>query len=890
MNYSIRMLAAMAVIGAILSPIAPAQSLDHAGHHHGHSATCGEATPEQIEDDGPASSGLDFEVLDAETAARVAAIQAANAEASARPRPQSIFAPAARQPQGALSGRIVYASAGHGWTANQNNASSLNGAWFTQRGDNNEIVEDLGNIDQLNMFAVYAFNAGATVVPFRPLGYQNNEVVIDNDDVEAVFTPGASWSNSANSPYFGGAGDAVSYRFTPKSAVETATARYTPNLPEAGFYPVYCWTRDGADRLNDQLYRIVHTGGTSEIRINHRMVGKGWIWLGTYYFDAGTGGYVEISNQSNDANAGSLYAFADAIRFGNGMGDIDRGGGVSGKPRNEEASRYWIERGLGQGVSSTIYNSSDIDMDDNVSAPPRMAANMNREAEGAMTDRIFLSFHTNLSAGALGLYNGNNDPDSETPNQFRWAELVGREMNDDLVAIGTPPMEAVYVDQGPNPGDVTLDRSDIEFGEINNNRINDEFDATIIEAGGHGAAGSVVADSTNLRNPKVRNWIARSMLKAMVRYFNEFGAGSLVFLPEPPQNLRVRADGSGGAQLNWDAPIVDGIGGEAATGYVVYRSSNGYGFGEPVIVSGGGNTSLLVTGLTPGETVYFRVAATNAGGESLPCVPVGVRLPATGTPPILVVNGFDRFDRTLNVRETSATGIGGPSVVTSFTYDRQITRRSNAFDYIVQHGEAIHAYGANFDSCQNEAVITGDVLLTDYNIVIWILGEESTADNTFNSAERAAVQTFTSGGGHLFATGAEIGWELEAQAVATSFYQGVLRGDYLADNGGSQQATGAAGSILDGIVMNFPEGPDMYNADFPDRIAGINGSILCASYTGGGSGGAGIQYAGGGGDGKVVMLGFPFEAINGAATRNDVMEAVLNFFSPPLTVNSWWMH
>ena len=45
---------------------------------------------------------------------------------------------------GTLSGRIVFTSAGHGWTYD----NSAN-AWYTQRGDNSEIVEDYGNLDQM---------------------------------------------------------------------------------------------------------------------------------------------------------------------------------------------------------------------------------------------------------------------------------------------------------------------------------------------------------------------------------------------------------------------------------------------------------------------------------------------------------------------------------------------------------------------------------------------------------------------------------------------------------------------------------------------------------------------------------------------------------------------
>ncbi|MBN1475752.1 hypothetical protein JXA47_03265, partial [Candidatus Sumerlaeota bacterium] len=197
------------------------------------------------------------------------------------------IAPASRQPTGALSGRIVFMSAGHGWTANQNDSGTLSGVWYTQRGDYNEIVEDLQNQDQMTMFAYHCFNAGATVVPFRPIGNQTHEVVLDNDDTEVTFT--GTWNDSTATVFFGDPGD-VPYRFASISGVETAAARYTPNIPAAGFYPIYTWVRPGTDRVDDQLYRIVHTGGTTEVRINHRMVGLGWVYLGTYYLDAGTGG------------------------------------------------------------------------------------------------------------------------------------------------------------------------------------------------------------------------------------------------------------------------------------------------------------------------------------------------------------------------------------------------------------------------------------------------------------------------------------------------------------------------------------------------------------------------------------------------------------------------
>ena len=98
--------------------------------------------------------------------------------------------------------------------------------------------EDYGNIDQMTMFAFYCFNAGATVVPMRPVGYQTNEVVLDN--VSPAVTWSGAWSDSTSTVYYGQAG-AVPYRFASVSATETATATYTPTIPVAGFYPVYTW-------------------------------------------------------------------------------------------------------------------------------------------------------------------------------------------------------------------------------------------------------------------------------------------------------------------------------------------------------------------------------------------------------------------------------------------------------------------------------------------------------------------------------------------------------------------------------------------------------------------------------------------------------------------------
>ncbi len=808
------------------------------------------------------------------------------AQAQVGPKAVGPIAPAGTQPAGVLSGRIVFTSAGHGW-------DWTGSAWALGRGVLNAMSEDYGNIDQMTIFAFYCFNAGATVVPFRPVGFQTNEVVLDN--VNPAVTWSGTWSDSTSTTYFGAPG-AVPYRYASLSATETATATYTPNIPVAGFYPVYTWVLSGGNRTN-QLYRINHTGGQSLVRVPHHMVGNGWVYLGTYYFNAGSSaasGSVVISDLGEGA-VGASVVIADAIRFGNGMGDVDRGGGVSGYPREEECSRYWVQRSLGQGQDPNIY------LNGNVTAPPRLAAEMNREVAGNMYKRVYIGFHSNSSTdntntatarGDVGLYNDpslstNVAPNSNTPNQRRLAEIIGTNVNNAFKAITVPPFEVGWTN---NRYSLIYARSDYAFGEINNNYINNEFDATIIEVAFH----DNVYDAALMRDSKFRNWSARACYQAVVRYMNQFDGLPLNFLPEPPFNVRAIATNSG-ILLAWSAPVSEGNSGPA-TGYVIYRSADGYGFGNPVGVSGVGTTSLLLTDLAADTDYYFRVASTNAGGESLPSATVGGRKASKPLATrVLFVNGFTRFDRTLDLRQTPTAQQYKPPGHNgnSGTMDRVLPRSVNAFDYVVAHGKAIAAAGLmGFDSCQLQAVTNGTVSLTNYGIVVWECGNQSTADRTFNSAAQAKVTAFLAGGGHLFVSGSEIAWDLDRasgpSAADRSFLHNQLHASLINntnDDSGVYTFAPATGSIFTGNSNGaFDDGSQgIYWVGYPDAVTPTGvGAAAALNYPGYSGGAAAVRYDGSAGGGKVVYFGFPFETITSASVRNAYLADILKDFSRPV--------
>jgi Fibronectin type III domain len=781
-------------------------------------------------------------------------------------------AAAARQPTGALSGRVVFMNSGHGWTFDPT-------YWRLQRPTAlNSMNEDYGNLDQLNFFATYCFNAGAVVASMRPLGHQTSEVVLDNDDPGVTFA--GAWSDSTSTIYFGSPGD-VAYRFASLSDTETATATYTPTIPVTGYYPVYTWVRHGSDR-GDQLYRIRSTGGETQLRIPHYLVGNGWIYLGEYYFNAGSNsaaGSVIISNLRGSTN-GSVV-IADAIRFGNGMGSVDRGGGVSGYPREDESCRYWIQYNLGQGQSTSLYETGGNDEQDSWSAPPRMSVEMNHEAFGSIFKRIHISFHSNAGGqrGDEGLITS-----VPTANQAELARICGQAVNDELVALGSPPLEFPWFDRGTN---ITFSGG---YSEISDNNFVGEMDATIIEVAYHDDP----TDAKLMRDPKVRAAVGRAAMHAVVEYMHEFDLTDpvpLIFLPEPPENVRAIGFTNGAITLSWAAPVsVAGSG--APTNYVIYYSTNGYGFGNPISI--GNVTNYTITNLAGGVDYYFRVAAANAGGESLPSAVVGCRTPLNSlSAKALFVNAFDRFDRTTNLRQdfpaqnyTPPGPIGGN--------ERVLPRQINSFDYVVPHGKAISAYGLAFDSCQNRAITDGRVALTNYPIAVWACGNESTADESFSSADQASVTAYLAGGGYLFVSGSEIAWDLDRPSGPTAgdrnFIHNQLHASYVADSSDVYDFEAISGSIFTGNATgNFDDGSKgIYLVGFPDVIAPTgSGSAAAMNYSGVFSGAAGIIYNGPPGFGKGVYLGFPFETITSAAVRNAYMTSVLGFFAtniPPAIV------
>ncbi|MBA3482609.1 MAG: fibronectin type III domain-containing protein, partial [Pirellulales bacterium] len=411
------------------------------------------------------------------------------------------------------------------------------------------------------------------------------------------------------------------------------------------------------------------------------------------------------------------------------------------------------------------------------------------------------------------------------------------------------------------------------FGEIDEG-ASAEMDMTIIEVGFHDS----VEDAQLMRDPKVREQLGRSTYEATLEYFDNFGGLTApVTQASAPINVRAVSAASGEVTVSWSAGPT-GVFGQAATGFRIYASTNGYGFDGGTLVAGGATNAVTLSGYDPALPYYFKVVALNAGGESKASEVMAV-VANGGVQRVLIVNGFDRFERTQNFRYPYAhTGDG--------LVDRVWSRYNNSFDYAVQMAAAIHAGAPNVavSTTSNEAVISGAINLNNYDAVMWILGEESTTTDTFNATEQTKTAAYMAQGGKLFVSGSEIAWDLDAQGGGAAFFNDTLKADYVADDAGTYNVAAAAGSIFTGLSFTFSSGAQFsnltsqsYNVDTPDRINPLGGATAALSYSTG-TGAAGIQYTDAGNGSQLVMLAFPFETITTAANRAAVMERVVQYF------------
>jgi len=166
----------------------------------------------------------------------------------------------------------------------------------------------------------YAFTAGAksyvdlsnvsgggTYIEADALRFRG-EVIVDNESYRAGAVFGDWVTSSTLSAKYGD-----NYRYAPGSTAATATAafRWTPLLTAAGNYRVHAFSAADPGRATRANYTVFSPlQAQRTVPIDQRNNGSKWSLVTCMYFPAGTGSYVQLSNENSDG-----VIEADAVKF-----------------------------------------------------------------------------------------------------------------------------------------------------------------------------------------------------------------------------------------------------------------------------------------------------------------------------------------------------------------------------------------------------------------------------------------------------------------------------------------------------------------------------------------------------------------------------------------------
>lgn len=768
---------------------------------------------------------------------------------------------------GSLTGKVVYISAGHGFTW----TDTLN-AWATQRGNTNNIVEDLVSTETMTQWLIPMLqNAGATVIPIRETDLNTNWAIVDNespaysesgatglfsDSSLAGFKPLPATIDDVYEPFTKGGNrlmDAV-------SGAATASATYAPNVPANGYYNVYVSYSSFTARATDAHYVVKHAGGETHFRVNQQRHGGTWVLLGRFYFKAGqnpANGAVVVMNDSTDPRIGTstVNVSLDAVRFGGGMGLIARAnsGGtpaVSGRPRFEESARYGTQFNGAPYATVIDPNADHVDRTDDVRCRSRFAAWHHEAGE----DAIYVAWHTNAfngSARGTQVYAYSPNPPPAAMSAFTGtagSDTLATAIQQEIVNDIRAGWDANWQDRGA---------ATAYFGELDPAE-NNEMPAVLMEIAFHDNA----ADAAQLKEPLFRYLVTRAISQAIIKWYAIKDGKTAVQVPEAPQAVSARNLGNGQLEIRWTAPAAGG--GGTASSYFLYASRDGLAWDDGTPTT---NTTLNVT-VPVGEVRYFRVSAVNAGGESFPSQAVGA-LSGSAASDVLVVNAFDRFDATLGRNENlSAWNLG--------TVLRIYAERMNDGTYARLHGDAVSLAGFGFDSATNDAIAAGLLNFSGYQVVDWLQGRGVTS-TTFgpSASEVTAMSTFFQNGGHLLISGSAIAREFAAGTTAEQQFLGGVLGAAWDGGAASGTVVPSTSAFLNGMSnLSLDNG---LNGTYPvgggDSLEPAGGFALASYGTGRVSA---VAYDNG--TGKSVYLGFPFETVVSNNQRNNLMARILAWF------------
>lgn len=758
-------------------------------------------------------------------------------------------------------------------------------------------------------------NAGAVVYTPRERDWQKNEVIVDNDNKRGYVEDNGKekWLDTEGKgfafhtgTYRDGENPFVSGTARKVKAVKKGAeswASYQPTIPQAGRYAVYVSYQTLDNSIDDATYIVFHKGERTIFKVNQKMGGGTWVYLGTFDFDKGNSddNRVVVTNLSEKRG----IVTTDAVRFGGGMGNIQRGGAMSGMPRCIEGARYSAQWA---GAPYSVYGGrggSDDYADDintrsnmtnwlaggSVYVPTLDGLKVPIELSLAVHSDAGYANRTDSIIGSLAICTTNF-------NDGRLNSGVSRMVSHDFAeALLSGLQHDITAKYGKWSRRYLWDRNYSETRKP-------EVPSAIIETMSHQNFG----DMRYGLDPNFRFTMARSLYKTILRYVSKGHERPFVVQPLPVNNLRVERTDNQMLRLTW-LPVKDEQEPTAVpTAYNIYISENGGGFDNGRIVQG----TSFVFEARRGVVYKFRVTAVNRGGESFPSETLAAYLsPDADAKDILVVDGFKRlsgpaivddntrlgFDLDADMGVTLGLAAGWNGRQQCFNRSRGGSEGQGALGYSgdelagtfvmgnqqnasVCHVETIARSGSyNVLSSSLEAFENDFVKSSHYSVIDMAFGMQKDDGHslvhykTFSSTLQKQVMAFIRGGGRMFVSGAYIGSDMQ-RGDERDFLSGVFKTSY----GGSDcnQTNNTVNGL--GISFDLIRHPNAvhYAATNVDVMRPANASSFCAMQYADGTDAA-VAYDGA--DYKCFVMGFPFECINSIKARQQVMKAVMNFLT-----------
>lgn len=759
-------------------------------------------------------------------------------------------------------------------------------------------------------------NAGATVFTPRERDWQTKEIIVDNDKGVSgegswygEHTEKEPWTDTGErgfgfrngilrdgeNPFT--MGTARMIRTTKKE--DKAIAIWQPNFKEEGRYAVYVSYQTMPKSVDDAHYIVRHKGQETHFVVNQKMGGGTWVYLGTFDFDKGENPFncVALTNQSKRKGV----VTADAVRFGGGMGNIERGGDISHMPRCLEAARYYAQWA---GAPYSIYG--------NKTGTDDYAEDINTR-----------SLMTNWLAGGspyVPTKEGKNVPielslavHSDAGYERDGKSLVGSlaicttSFNDGRLNSGISRFASQDFIEALR-SNVTRDLSkkykrwnwrylwDRNYSET---RL-PEVPSAIIETLSH----QNFPDMKLGQDPNFKFTMARSIYKTILRYVSQMHRRPCIVQPLQPHLFKATLTGDNKVKLSWKAQDDELEPTAVPTSYNIYVAAGSGGFDNGTNVRG---TSYTME-LEPGVMYRFKVTAVNRGGESFPTSTLSAYYQPGATKTAMVINGFSRlsapavrdniheqgFDieedagvsygltagwsgkqqcfnkSTMGSTEPNGLGYSGNEMAGNFVM-------GNTFDYVYTHADAIAATKKyNVVSCTSETVESGIVDLINYDVVDLALGLQKYDENStvfyksIPSMLRNKLSAYVLGHGKLIASGAYIGSDLQHDDERV-WLESTLKVAY----GGAIHTDTISGIKGMGTEFDFYRqlNPTHYAATKCDVLMPVSTAFCPLQYANGMS--AGVAYKGN--DNATFTMAFPFECIIDRNKRLSIMNGILKF-------------